>query len=160
VRSRCRGAGHILFSPVTLSDHDDLCLFGLAPMTVLPDRERRGTVIIIFKTVLLRSTVIISFSDPAAPATAPPATAQFNPATARIIQGRPNVRRLAELTSSVRTRCDERRERYTSGGERNRRMASCVGRVSELDCRLDTTSGDRCRTGQTQGNGGHPERNR
>ena len=35
-------AGHILFSPVTLVGHDDLTLMGLAPMSVLPDRQRRG----------------------------------------------------------------------------------------------------------------------
>ena len=35
-------AGHILFSPVTLVGHDDLTLMGFAPMSVLPDRQRRG----------------------------------------------------------------------------------------------------------------------
>jgi len=34
--------GHILFSPVTLPDHADLTIMGLAPMAVRPDRQRRG----------------------------------------------------------------------------------------------------------------------
>ena len=34
--------GHILFSPVTLSGHADLKIMGLAPMAVLPARQRRG----------------------------------------------------------------------------------------------------------------------
>jgi putative acetyltransferase len=34
--------GHILFSPVTLSSHPDLRIMGLAPMAVLPDRQRKG----------------------------------------------------------------------------------------------------------------------
>lgn len=34
--------GHILFSPVTLSSDPELRLLGLAPMAVLPDRQRRG----------------------------------------------------------------------------------------------------------------------
>ena len=34
--------GHILFSPVTLSSDDGILILGLAPMAVLPDRQRRG----------------------------------------------------------------------------------------------------------------------
>jgi putative acetyltransferase len=34
--------GHILFSPATLADRPDLVLMGLAPMAVVPDRQRRG----------------------------------------------------------------------------------------------------------------------
>ena len=34
--------GHILFSPVTLSSDDGVRVLGLAPMAVLPDRQRRG----------------------------------------------------------------------------------------------------------------------
>ena len=34
--------GHILFSPVTLDDQPDLLILGLAPMAVLPARQRRG----------------------------------------------------------------------------------------------------------------------
>lgn len=35
-------AGHILFSPVTLANHEDLNLMGLGPMAVLPKHQRRG----------------------------------------------------------------------------------------------------------------------
>jgi putative acetyltransferase len=34
--------GHIMFSPVTLAGADDLFLMGLAPMAVLPARQRQG----------------------------------------------------------------------------------------------------------------------
>jgi putative acetyltransferase len=34
--------GHILFSPVTLSNHPDLRIMGLAPMAVAPQHQRRG----------------------------------------------------------------------------------------------------------------------
>jgi putative acetyltransferase len=34
--------GHILFTPVTLSNHADLKIMGLAPMAVLPSHQRRG----------------------------------------------------------------------------------------------------------------------
>ena len=34
--------GHILFSPVTLVEHADLKLMGLAPMAVAPDHQRQG----------------------------------------------------------------------------------------------------------------------
>ena len=34
--------GHILFSPVTLSDHEGPRIMGLAPMAVLPAHQRRG----------------------------------------------------------------------------------------------------------------------
>ena len=34
--------GHILFSPVTLLPHGDRQIMGLAPMAVLPERQRRG----------------------------------------------------------------------------------------------------------------------
>ena len=34
--------GHVLFSPVTLPDHPQLRLMGLAPLAVLPERQRRG----------------------------------------------------------------------------------------------------------------------
>lgn len=34
--------GHILFSPVTLASHESLAIAGLAPMAVLPDRQRQG----------------------------------------------------------------------------------------------------------------------
>lgn len=34
--------GHILFSPVTLSSHPDLPIMGLAPMAVMPARQRCG----------------------------------------------------------------------------------------------------------------------
>ena len=34
--------GQILFSPVTLSSLPDLRIMGLAPMAVLPDRQRKG----------------------------------------------------------------------------------------------------------------------
>lgn len=34
--------GHILFSPVTLTAHSDVRIIGLAPMAVLPARQRRG----------------------------------------------------------------------------------------------------------------------
>jgi putative acetyltransferase len=34
--------GHILFSPVTLSSHPDLPMMGLAPMAVVPERQRQG----------------------------------------------------------------------------------------------------------------------
>lgn len=37
-----RLVGHILFSPVTLSDHDSLAIAGLAPMAVSPAHQRRG----------------------------------------------------------------------------------------------------------------------
>lgn len=35
-------AGHIFFSPVTLTGHADLTVMGLAPMAVLPAMQRRG----------------------------------------------------------------------------------------------------------------------
>ncbi len=35
-------AGHILFSPVTLSSEPTLPIMGLAPMAVLPERQRQG----------------------------------------------------------------------------------------------------------------------
>lgn len=34
--------GHIFFSPVTLTGHEDVPLMGLAPMAVAPGRQRRG----------------------------------------------------------------------------------------------------------------------
>ena len=34
--------GHILFSPVTLSEYAELKIMGLAPMAVLPAEQRRG----------------------------------------------------------------------------------------------------------------------
>jgi putative acetyltransferase len=34
--------GHILFSPVTLLSHPDVPIVGLAPMAVLPNRQRQG----------------------------------------------------------------------------------------------------------------------
>jgi putative acetyltransferase len=34
--------GHILYSPVTLSGHEQLRIAGLAPMAVLPGRQRSG----------------------------------------------------------------------------------------------------------------------
>jgi putative acetyltransferase len=34
--------GHILFSPVTIAARDDLAVMGLAPMAVLPSRQRAG----------------------------------------------------------------------------------------------------------------------
>ena len=34
--------GHILFSPVTLLSHPDLAIAGLAPMAVIPERQRHG----------------------------------------------------------------------------------------------------------------------
>jgi putative acetyltransferase len=34
--------GHILLSPVVLPDHPQLRIMGLAPMAVLPSRQRRG----------------------------------------------------------------------------------------------------------------------
>lgn len=34
--------GHICFSPVTLSGHVEMTIMGLAPMAVLPTRQRRG----------------------------------------------------------------------------------------------------------------------
>lgn len=34
--------GHILFSPVTLTAHSDVRIIGLAPMAVLPARQRQG----------------------------------------------------------------------------------------------------------------------
>ena len=37
-----RVVGHILFSPVSLAEHDDLNLAGLAPMAVVPDYQRKG----------------------------------------------------------------------------------------------------------------------
>lgn len=37
-----RVVGHILFSPVVLSEHDDLRIMGLAPMAVVPEYQRKG----------------------------------------------------------------------------------------------------------------------
>lgn len=34
--------GHILFSPVTIPEHDDMKIMGLAPMAVAPARQRQG----------------------------------------------------------------------------------------------------------------------
>lgn len=34
--------GHVLFSPVTISDHPTLKLMGLAPMAVMPEHQRQG----------------------------------------------------------------------------------------------------------------------
>ena len=34
--------GHILFSPVSLTGHDELKIMGLAPMAVVPAQQRRG----------------------------------------------------------------------------------------------------------------------
>jgi len=34
--------GHILFSPVTLPGHDDVRIVGLAPVAVIPERQRQG----------------------------------------------------------------------------------------------------------------------
>lgn len=34
--------GHVLFSPVVLSEHDDLRIMGLAPMAVVPEYQRKG----------------------------------------------------------------------------------------------------------------------
>lgn len=42
--------GHILFSPVTLADHLDAGMMGLAPMAVVPTAQRRG-----FGSALVRS---------------------------------------------------------------------------------------------------------
>jgi putative acetyltransferase len=39
---RCELVGHVLFSPVTLSDHADARIMGLAPMAVMPEMQRRG----------------------------------------------------------------------------------------------------------------------
>lgn len=40
----CNGAiaGHILFSPVKLSGHPQICVMGLAPMGVMPEQQRKG----------------------------------------------------------------------------------------------------------------------
>ncbi|HEY8518334.1 MAG TPA: N-acetyltransferase [Candidatus Binatia bacterium] len=35
-------AGHILISPVTLASRPDLLLMGLAPLAVMPERQRQG----------------------------------------------------------------------------------------------------------------------
>ena len=35
--------GHIMFSPVSLSDYPDLKVMGLAPMAVAPTHQRKGT---------------------------------------------------------------------------------------------------------------------
>ncbi|MHC4824230.1 MAG: GNAT family N-acetyltransferase [Planctomycetota bacterium] len=42
--AECAGklVGHILFTPVTLEDHADLNLMGLAPMAVLPGHQSSG----------------------------------------------------------------------------------------------------------------------
>ena len=37
-----RVVGHILFSPVSLTEHAHLNLMGLAPMAVVPDHQRKG----------------------------------------------------------------------------------------------------------------------
>jgi putative acetyltransferase len=37
-----RIVGHILFSPVTIEGRTDQLMMGLAPMAVLPDRQRQG----------------------------------------------------------------------------------------------------------------------
>jgi putative acetyltransferase len=34
--------GHVLFSPVTLAGHADARIMGLAPMAVMPSKQRRG----------------------------------------------------------------------------------------------------------------------
>ena len=34
--------GHIMFSPVTITSHEDLKVMGLGPMAVLPERQRAG----------------------------------------------------------------------------------------------------------------------
>jgi putative acetyltransferase len=34
--------GHILFSPVTLSSHPEIPIMGLAPMAIVPPRQRQG----------------------------------------------------------------------------------------------------------------------
>jgi putative acetyltransferase len=34
--------GHVLFSPVSLSEHDNLNIMGLGPMAVAPDHQRKG----------------------------------------------------------------------------------------------------------------------
>ena len=34
--------GHIMFSPVTLSEHPQLNIMGLAPMAIQPSRQRKG----------------------------------------------------------------------------------------------------------------------
>jgi len=34
--------GHVMFSPVTLTGHPHLMLMGLAPISVVPDRQRAG----------------------------------------------------------------------------------------------------------------------
>ncbi len=34
--------GHVLFSPVSLSAHDNLNIMGLGPMAVAPDHQRKG----------------------------------------------------------------------------------------------------------------------
>jgi putative acetyltransferase len=34
--------GHIMFSPVSLAEHPQLNIMGLAPMAVAPDRQRQG----------------------------------------------------------------------------------------------------------------------
>ena len=34
--------GHILFSPMTLASHPDVSIMGLAPMAVVPERQRQG----------------------------------------------------------------------------------------------------------------------
>ena len=34
--------GHIMFSPVSLSEHPDVTLMGLAPMAVAPEHQRKG----------------------------------------------------------------------------------------------------------------------
>jgi putative acetyltransferase len=42
--------GHIMFSPVTLSDHADLKIMGLGPMAVLPTHQGRGIGTALVKT--------------------------------------------------------------------------------------------------------------
>jgi putative acetyltransferase len=48
--------GHILFSPVSLLGHPELTIMGLAPMAVLPERQRRGVGSALVRTGLERCT--------------------------------------------------------------------------------------------------------
>ena len=57
--------GHILFSPVTVASEPGLILMGLAPMAVMPSRQRQGVGSTLVREGLERYTVIVNSTAPA-----------------------------------------------------------------------------------------------
>lgn len=61
--------GHIMFSPVSLAEHPQLNIMGLAPMAVAPDRQRQGIGSALVRTGItkMRGTRLRCHRGPGAP---------------------------------------------------------------------------------------------